>query len=164
MKLHFTSGYHPEGDRQTEHTNQTLEQYIRVYCNYQQDNWYQLLPLGEFVYNNAPSATMKVTPFYANKGYHPNLTIHPERNLTSPRAQEFVTDLDELHQHLQENMAAAQLRYQGTTDAHRLPALDVMNTNDFGTHLVAIRWRSKGTQLFRQLCCRVIYTSKGLCW
>ena len=35
MKLHFTSGYHLEGDRQTERTNQTLEQYIQVYCNYQ---------------------------------------------------------------------------------------------------------------------------------
>ena len=122
MKLHFTSGYHPEGDGQTKHTNQTLEQYIRVYCNYQQDNWCQLLPLGEFAYNNAPSTTTKVTPFYANKGYHLNLTIHPERDLASPRAREFVTDLNELHQHLRENMAAAQLRYQGTADAHRLPA------------------------------------------
>ena len=28
MKLHFTSSYHPEGDRQTEHANQTLEQYL----------------------------------------------------------------------------------------------------------------------------------------
>jgi len=34
MQLHFTSGYHPEGDGQTERTNQTLEQYLRVYCNY----------------------------------------------------------------------------------------------------------------------------------
>src|SRR5882724_334301 len=28
MKLHFTSGYHPEGDGQTKRTNQTLEQYL----------------------------------------------------------------------------------------------------------------------------------------
>jgi RNase H-like domain found in reverse transcriptase/Integrase zinc binding domain len=28
MKLHFTSEYHPEGDRQTECVNQTLEQYL----------------------------------------------------------------------------------------------------------------------------------------
>jgi len=34
MRLHFTSGYHPEGDGQTECTNQTLEQYLHVYCNY----------------------------------------------------------------------------------------------------------------------------------
>jgi len=44
MKFHFTSGYHPEGDGQTKWTNQTLEQYLWVYCNYQQDNWSKLLP------------------------------------------------------------------------------------------------------------------------
>ena len=56
MKLHFTSGYHPKGDGQTEYANQTLEQYLRVYCNYQQNNWSELLPLVEFAYNNAPNA------------------------------------------------------------------------------------------------------------
>jgi hypothetical protein len=45
MRLHFTSGYHPEGNRQTKHTNQTLEQYLHVYRNYQQDNWSELLAL-----------------------------------------------------------------------------------------------------------------------
>src|SRR6266481_4503660 len=59
MKLHFTSGYHPKGDSQTERTNQTLEQYLRVYCNYQQDNWAELLPLAKFAYNNMPSATTR---------------------------------------------------------------------------------------------------------
>ena len=88
------------GKLRLERTNQTLEQYIWVYCNYQQDNWYQLLPLGEFAYNNAPSATTKVNPFHTNKCYHLNLTVHLEHDLTSPWAQEFVTVLDELHQHL----------------------------------------------------------------
>jgi len=34
MQLHFTSGYYLKGDRQTKHMNQTLEQYLCVYCNY----------------------------------------------------------------------------------------------------------------------------------
>ena len=34
MWLHFTSGYHFEGDGQTKHMNQTLEQYLCIYCNY----------------------------------------------------------------------------------------------------------------------------------
>ena len=83
MKLHFTSGYHPEGDGQTECTNQTLEQYLCIFCNYQQDNWSELLLLAEFTYNNTPSATTGVSPFFANKGYHPDLTIHPEQELAS---------------------------------------------------------------------------------
>ena len=73
MQLHFTLGYHLEGDKQTEQTNQTLEQYLWVYSNYQQDNWLDLLPLTEFTYNNAPSATTSISPFYANKGYHPSI-------------------------------------------------------------------------------------------
>ena len=122
MKLHFTSGYHPKGDGQTEHTNQTLEQYLRVYCNYQQDNWSSLLPLAKFAYNNAPSATTGILPFFANKGYHPNLAIHPERDLTSSRARDFVVDLDKLHQELRQAILDAQEAYKTLADVcHKTP-------------------------------------------
>src|SRR5882757_5715958 len=97
MYLHFTSGYHPEGDGQTERANQTLEQYLRIYCNYQQDNWSELLPLAKFSYNNTPSATTGVSPFFANKGYHPNIMVYPEHDLASKHAQQFAVDLEELH-------------------------------------------------------------------
>jgi len=80
MKLHFTSGYHPEADGQTEHTNQTLKQFLRIYCIYQQSDWSQLLSLAEFVYNNILSSTMDVSPFYANKGYHPKIHLQVENN------------------------------------------------------------------------------------
>ena len=83
MTIHFTSGYHPEGDGQTNQTNQTLEQYLCIYCNYQQDDWSNLLPLAEFTFNNAPSATTGVSPFFANKGYHPDITVHPNLELSS---------------------------------------------------------------------------------
>ena len=124
MHLHFTSGYHPEGDGQTERANQTLEQYLWSYCNYQQDNWSELLPLAEFTYNNAPSATTRVSPFFQNKGYHPNISVYPEHDMTSARAHEYAVDLDSLHQYLHEEMANAQLCYQGPADAKRSPALD----------------------------------------
>jgi hypothetical protein len=124
MRLHFTSGYHPEGDGQTERTNQTLEQYLRIFCNYQQDNWSDILRLAEFAYNNAPSATTGISPFFANKGYHLNLTVHPERDLASARARNFVVDLDELHQKLKSSIHEAQARYQKYTDLRRAPAPD----------------------------------------
>ncbi len=121
MKLHFTSGYHPEGDGQTEWVNQTLEQYLHIYCNYQQDNWSELLPLAEFAYNNTPSETTGVSPFFANKGYHPNLAIHPERDLASNRTQEYAVNLEELHEYLKTEMAEAQLRFQKAADARCMP-------------------------------------------
>jgi len=124
MCLHFTSGYHLEGDGQTERSNQTLEQYLRVYCNYQQDNWVDLLPLAEFAYNNTPSATTGVSPFFANKGYHPNISVYLERDMTSAWAHDYAVSRESLHQYLQEEMANAQLRYQGLADAKRTLAPD----------------------------------------
>ena len=109
MKLHFTSGYHPEGDGQTEWTNQTLEQYLWIFCNYQQNNWYTLLPLVELTYNNTPSATTGISLFFTNKGYHPNLTVHPKRDLASSCARDLVVNLDELHQELKSTLSEAQL-------------------------------------------------------
>jgi len=76
--------------------NQTLEQYLHVYCDYQQDNWSKLLSLAEFAYNNALSATTGVFPFFANKGYHSNITVHPECNIASSQVHDFTIDLDEL--------------------------------------------------------------------
>lgn len=108
MKLHFTSDYHPEADGQTERTNQMLEQYIRIYCNYQQSNWSNLLPLAKFAFNNAPSATTGISPFFANKGYHPNITVHPECDLASACACKFIIDLDKLHQFLRTQVSKAQ--------------------------------------------------------
>ena len=124
MRLHFTSGYHPKGDGQTKCTNQTLKQYLCVYCNYQQDNWSKLLPLTEFAYNNALSATTSVSPFFTNKGYHLNITVHPERNIASFRACNFAVDLDELQSTLKAEISAAQQRYQKSADARRSPAPD----------------------------------------
>src|SRR3979490_419421 len=74
MRLHFTSGYHPKADGQTKCVTQTLEQSLRVYCNYQQDNWSKLLPLAKFAYNNTPNATTSISPFFVNKGHHLNIT------------------------------------------------------------------------------------------
>ena len=108
MKLHFLSGYPPEADRQTEHTNQTLEQYLWAYCNYQQDNWSELLPLVEFAYNNALSTTTRITPFFVNKGFHVNLSISVSGTFSSTQAKDFTVDLNRLHQELQVYITAAQ--------------------------------------------------------
>jgi len=95
-----------------------------MYCNYQQDNWSDLLPLTESAYINAPSAMTGVSPFFTNKGYHPNLAVHPKCDLPLAQAREYAVDLESLHEYLCEEMAAAQKRYQGPADARRSPTLD----------------------------------------
>ena len=107
MQLHYTSGYHLKGNRQTKCMNQTLEQYLHVYYNYQQDNWSKLLSLAEFAYNNAPSATTSVSLFFANKEYHPNITVHSEHNIASSQAYDFTIDLNKLQSTLKTEISVA---------------------------------------------------------
>jgi len=96
MQLHFISGYHPKDDGQIEYTNQTLKQYLHVYCNYQQDNWSELLPLMKFAYNNALSTTTGVSPFFTNKRYHSNITVYSKHDIASFQACDFAIDLNKL--------------------------------------------------------------------
>src|SRR5260370_12952446 len=100
MELHFTSGYHLEGDRQTEHLNQVLEQYLQAYMNYQQDNWSSLLLLAEFTYNNAMNKMTGVSLFFTNKVYHPSIVMELDVQVSSTGAQHFISDLDNLHAEL----------------------------------------------------------------
>src|SRR5260221_11583664 len=124
MKLHFTSGYHPEGDGQTEQINQVLEQYLCTYTNYQQDNWALLLPLAEFAYNNVASVTTGVSPFFVNKGYHLRLTTDPIAPSSSSEAQCYVMDLDQLHSQLKVSIMEAQECYHGAVDCQQMPPPD----------------------------------------
>jgi hypothetical protein len=121
INFHYTSGYHPEANGQTEQANQTFEQYLRMYCSYQQDDWDRLLPFAEFAYNNAPNASTGITPFFANKGYHPSVTIQPEKEVASSYAKDFAVNLQELHIYLKEQITQAQVRYKETADRNRAP-------------------------------------------
>src|SRR5260370_10588133 len=125
MCLHFTSGYHLEGDGQTEWANQVLEQYLRIYTNYQQDNWTEFLPLAEFAYNNATNATTGVSPFFTNKGYHLEITVDLQAASTSTEVEQFMTNLLELQDALKENIVKAQEHYQKNADRNRVEALDM---------------------------------------
>lgn len=122
IELHFTSGHHPQADGQTERANQTLEQYLRMYCAYQQDDWDRLLPFAEFAYNNAPNASTGISPFFANKGYHPAVTIHSEKEVASSYAHDFAVNLQDLHAYLRESISGAQERYKETADRVRKAA------------------------------------------
>jgi transposase InsO family protein len=58
-QLNFSTAYHPETDRQTERTNQTLEDMLRMYVMDQQKRWEEILPLVEFAYNNSYRASLR---------------------------------------------------------------------------------------------------------
>jgi len=71
ISRNLSTAFHPRTDGETERANAILEQYLRTYCNYQQDDWERLLPIAEFCHNNTQTGTTKITPFFTNYGYDP---------------------------------------------------------------------------------------------
>lgn len=126
IDLNFSTAFHPRTDGQTERVNQSLEQYLRQYSNYQQDDWADLLPLAEFTYNNAPHSSTGVSPFFANKGFHPLLATTPDDpTCTSPPAEEFAETISKLHAQLKSSL---EQRNESTTrnfNKHRAVAPDI---------------------------------------
>jgi hypothetical protein len=58
--------FYLQTNRQTEQTNQTLEQYLHYYINYRQTNWVRLLPVVQFAWYSVSGKIFKTTLFYTN--------------------------------------------------------------------------------------------------
>src|SRR5882672_2324773 len=81
IKTNLSTSFHPQTDGQTERVNQILETYIRLYCDYMQNDWSKLLTYAEFSYNNIQHSITKISPFFANYGFH--LIAVPNHILTT---------------------------------------------------------------------------------
>jgi transposase InsO family protein len=110
IKGRLSTAFHPQTDGQTERMNQTIEQYLRIYCNYQQDNWSQLLSLAEFAYNNAFQASIKCSPFFASYGFHPSFHVNLgiDLNPENPAAKDYADQLKAHHDSLVETVKSSQ--------------------------------------------------------
>src|SRR5260221_4313311 len=70
----LSTAYHPQTQGQVEGNNKWLETYLRMFCDYRQDDWKDFLHTAEFAYNNHFHPSLGTSPFYANYGYHPVYT------------------------------------------------------------------------------------------
>ncbi|GJW96936.1 reverse transcriptase domain-containing protein [Tanacetum coccineum] len=66
--LDMSTAYHPQTDRQSERTIQTLEDMLRACAIDFGKGWVNHLPLVEFSYNNSYHASIKAAPFEALYG------------------------------------------------------------------------------------------------
>lgn len=80
IEPNYSTAYHPQTDGQSERVNQYIEQYLRLYTSYQQEDWDRFLALAEFAYNNSENKTIGTTPFFADMGRHP---IYSPRHLNT---------------------------------------------------------------------------------
>lgn len=125
----LSTAFHPETDGSTERANETMEIYLRFFCNYQQNNWSPLLSSAELAVNNRDSASTGISPFFLMHGYHLEVLDLEEPTVAEPnnrspaqRAEEMVTKLKDCREFAEVAMANTQQIYEETANRSRTPA------------------------------------------
>jgi len=77
IKLASSAAWHPQTDEQTERVNQELDQYLWLFVNERQDDWYDLLPMVEFQHNNHVHSATQQPLFLLDTGRISRMGFEP---------------------------------------------------------------------------------------
>jgi transposase InsO family protein len=121
--LTMSTAYHPQTDGQTERENRTLEEMLRSFTSWSQDDWDEHLSALELASNNAVQASTGFTPFFLNSGQEVRLPIDGAvaalRNSPNPEAAERVRLLHVALEQAKKEILRAQERQRKYADQHR---------------------------------------------
>ncbi|GJV64789.1 putative reverse transcriptase domain-containing protein [Tanacetum coccineum] len=120
--LDMSTAYHPQTDRQSERTIQTLKDMLRAFMIEFGSGWVKHLPLVEFSYNNSYHASIKDAPFealYSRKCRSPVCWAEVGQvQLTGP---EIVQETTEKIIQIKQRIQAAHDRQKSYADLKRKP-------------------------------------------
>jgi hypothetical protein len=75
IDVKLSIAFHSETDDQSEIANQKMKRYLRSYCNYQQNDWFEWLFMIEFAFNVATSAFIELFVFMTNYEYESRMSF-----------------------------------------------------------------------------------------
>jgi transposase InsO family protein len=85
-KVHLSTARHPQTDGQTERANGWLDEKLRPYLNYKQDNWKLLLRSLAGAYQKLPNEALGgVSSFHVRYGYEPRMSYDWEKPHPTPK-------------------------------------------------------------------------------
>ena len=98
IKSKMSTAFHLQTDRQIERVNQELEQYLRIFIDYRQEQWPDWLRMAEFTCNNKAHSSTKTSPFKANYGQDPRLGFEVRKKGRYKGAEKFVIKIKEVQE------------------------------------------------------------------
>ena len=121
--LKMSTAYHPQTDGQTEVANKALEQQLRHYVSYHQDNWDDCLVLCEIATNSSVQTSTGYSPYFLNYGQEVSLpltqAITRAKDNNNETALQLINELNEQLTIARENIAKAQQAQAHYADQHR---------------------------------------------
>ena len=143
IETKLSTVYHSQMDRQTERTNQELEQYLRMYVNHRQNNWAKWLAMAEFAFNNKAHTVTKTSLFQVNYGREPRMGFDIRKKEKNKKAEEFVREMKKRHEEAraalvksQEEMKRQADRSRKEIEEYRIGDKVLISTKDFLAELM----------------------------
>jgi len=140
------TAFHPQTDGQTERVNQELEQYLRMFIDYRQEQWPDWLGIAEFTYNNKVHSSTKMSPFKANYGQDPRMEFEMRRKGKYEGAEKFVIKMKEVQEEVKAALGKAQEeikkytnRKRAKVDEYKVEDLVMLSTKDLKYQMVRRR-------------------------
>jgi len=143
IETKLSIAYHPQTDGQMERTNQELEQYLRMYVNYRQNNWSEWLATAEFAFNNKVHIATKSSPFQVNYGRELRMGFDIRKKEKNEKAKEFAREMKERHEEARAALVKSQEEMKRQADRSRKEAEEykvgdkvLISTKDFSMELM----------------------------
>ena len=119
--------YHPQTDGQMERLNQELEQYLRIFIDYRQEQWLEQLGTAEFAYNNKIHLVTKISPFKANCSQNPRIEFEERKKRKFEITEKFVEKIKKIQKEakavlrkVQEKIKKYADRKQGEVEEYKI--------------------------------------------
>ena len=127
VKIKLSTAYHKETDGQTEIMNKYIDQRLRPYVNYYQDNWSEMLPIMDRVQMTLPHSSIGMAPYQLKFGIEPRNSwdwnspkaTTPLEKLNYEDARIVADRMKKAWKVAKGNMEQAQERMRQATNPHR---------------------------------------------
>jgi transposase InsO family protein len=130
VKLKLSTAGHPQTDGQTEIMNQYIDQRLRPFVNYYQNNWSELLPMIDRAQFILPHESLGMSPFEVCKGYKPKMSFDWNRaeeptsakeRLNRDDARALATRMHDAWETAKRMLKKAQEKKERDVNKHRRP-------------------------------------------
>jgi len=104
VKRHKSTAYHPQTDGQTERTNQVLEGYLTNICQLRSKRVVSTIAVSRTCLQQPATNAHKMTPFFANYGFHPQTEWMKETEAHNPGATIYAHWMQDIHRQVKETL------------------------------------------------------------
>jgi len=140
------TAFHLQIDGQTKRVNQELEQYLRMFIDYRQEQWPKWLGTAEFAYNNKVHLSTQIIPFKANYRQDPRMGFEGRKKRKYKGAKKFIEKMKEIQKEVRVALGKAQEkikkyanRKRGEVDDYKVGDLVMLSTKDLKYQIVGRR-------------------------